>query len=129
MNLNSANGSQRTPFLTDQKVLFVINAMCDLPAALQEREPDTATDNVTASLEGYRSARERMLAVTMKQFPAGSRVQPVGTTTGNWGATVRELKNYDRLQLSADMVWLDWDNGNKFAMRIDEIEHEKRAHA
>jgi len=70
----------------------------------------------------YTEARKQMLAETEQRFPPGSRVRPVGTTTGNWGATVRELDEHHRRDLSADMVFLDWDNGNKFAVPIDDIE-------
>lgn len=63
-----------------------------------------------------------MLAETLSKFPPGARVQPIGTTTGNWGATVRAIDEHHRKELAADMVFLDWDNGNKFAVRIDEIE-------
>jgi len=70
----------------------------------------------------YRAARSRLLARVEKLFPAGSRVQPIGVTTGNWGATVEALPSADRLRISADMVYLAWDNGNRFATAIDEIE-------
>lgn len=74
------------------------------------------------TVDYYRSIREQMLSITQAKFPPGTRVQPIGTTTGNWGATVREIDEYHRRELSADMVFLDWDNGNKFAVKIDEIE-------
>lgn len=70
----------------------------------------------------YAKAREAMLAITMAQFPPGTRVRPIGVTTGRWGATVRKLDEYDRRALAADMVFLDWDNGNRFAVSIGEIE-------
>jgi hypothetical protein len=63
-----------------------------------------------------------MLEATIREFPPGTRVQPIGTTTGKWGATVSEIDEHHRRELSADMVFLDWDNGNKFAVNIDEIE-------
>lgn len=78
--------------------------------------------NQQDTINAYRLARESMLAETVKSFPAGTRVQPVGTTTGNWGATVLDIDDHHRRDLSADMVFLSWDNGNKFAVRIDEIE-------
>lgn len=76
----------------------------------------------TSEAVNYRVAREKMLEVTMREFPEGTRVQPIGVKTGNWGATVRKIDEFERRAMSADMVFLDWDNGNKFAVRIDEIE-------
>jgi len=73
-------------------------------------------------IKEYRDVRERMLSATVAAFPAGARVQPKGTTSGNWGATVRDIDKHHRKNLSPDMVFLDWDNGNKFAVCIDEIE-------
>lgn len=73
-------------------------------------------------MEEYQKAREAMLAITMAKFPPGTRVRPIGVTTGRWGATVRELGEYERRALAADMVILDWDNGNRFAVSIEEIE-------
>lgn len=73
-------------------------------------------------IESYRQARDAMIEMTAAAFPPGTRVQPIGTTTGNWGATVRKIDQHHRRELSADMVFLDWDNGNKFPCKIDEIE-------
>ena len=74
------------------------------------------------TVDYYRSIREQMLSITQTKFPDGTRVQPIGTTTGNWGATVRAIDEHHRRELAADMVFLDWDNGNKFPVKIDEIE-------
>lgn len=76
---------------------------------------------MTAS-EAYEIARQAMLDETLSMFPAGSRVQPTGTTSGNWGATVRKIDDFHRRELSADMVFLDWDNGNKFPVSVTSIE-------
>ena len=73
-------------------------------------------------LQSYLEAREKMLAETMRLFPPGTRVQPVGVTAESWGATVRKIDEHHRREMSADCVFLDWDNGNKFAVRISEIE-------
>lgn len=76
------------------------------------------------AVSNYAAERDRMLAFTNELFPPGTRVQPIGTTTGNWGATVRDIDEHDRRALSADMVLLDWDNGNKFPVSIAEIERK-----
>ena len=88
---------------------------------MQESKPKPI-DEFGRLLMLYRTCRSEMQESVAKLFPPGSRVQPIGTTTGNWGATVRDIDTYHRRDLSADMVFLDWDNGNKFAVRVDEIE-------
>lgn len=73
-------------------------------------------------LNAYRIVRDETLKITQAKFPPGTRVRPIGTTTGNWGATVRQIDHHHRRELAADMVFLDWDNGNQFPVKIDEIE-------
>lgn len=75
-------------------------------------------------IKDYREARARLLERVDQLFPARTRVKAIGGRNGKWGATVRALEQVDRVRISADMVWLDWDNGNKFATSIDEIELE-----
>jgi len=91
--------------------------------AIREHRPMPTIDEL---LKAYREARQRLLAHVEQKFPGGSRVQPIGTTTGNWGATVQSLEDVDRVRISADMVYLHWDNGNRFATAIDEIERLNR---
>jgi hypothetical protein len=73
-------------------------------------------------LIAYRNARDAMLASVEGQFPARSRVRVKGTTTATWIGTVKMLQLSDRRSYSADMVFVDWDDGNKFAIAVDEIE-------
>lgn len=80
------------------------------------------SESTTDLIDRYRAVRDQMLAHANAKFPPGTRVQPVGVTTGNWGATVVALDECDRRRMSADTVFLDWDNGNKFSVPIDEIE-------
>lgn len=88
---------------------------------MAERDEKDRQDTESMLAE-YREVRDRMLATTELLFPAGARVCPVGNQSPKWHATVREVDKYHRRDMSADMVFVDWDNGNRFSIKIDEIE-------
>lgn len=79
-------------------------------------------------MEEYQKLHARVREMSDLAFPPGSRVCPIGVTTGNWGGTVWELDEYMRRTMAADVVFVHWDNGNKYAVPIDDIElrHGKR---
>ena len=96
---------------------------CMNPGAASDLlEKPTAKDYQESVIANYREVRERMLAFTKSSFPANSRVAPVGCTSPSWFGTVRQVGEYERLDLSADMVAVNWDNGNEHPAKIDEIE-------
>ena len=74
---------------------------------------------IIEKLAQYRALKLEIEAIVQGLFPVGSRVQPIGTTTGNWGATSGRIRG--------DEVWLVWDNGNLFFTPVDEIEHLPRS--
>ena len=82
--------------------------------------------NNTELVAKYREAREALIKEVEKMFPPHQRCWPVGATTGNWGSYVRREDHFSRRELSADMVYLIWDNGNRFPQKIDEIELESK---
>ena len=91
--------------------------------AMMHAEQDAKDEHdIETMIADYREVRGRMLALTESLFPAGCRVAPVGCKSDKWHGTVRELDKYSRRDRSADSVCVDWDNGNKYAVPVDEIE-------
>lgn len=91
-------------------------------AITQAEQDEKGQSDTEAMLAEYREVRERMVALTQILFPDGARICPIGCKAPNWRGTVRALDEFGRRDKSADTVWVDWDNGNKHQVKIDEIE-------
>lgn len=74
-----------------------------------------------------REEQQRVRIAVDAAFPPGTRVWPVGVTTGNWGGTVAKRGENDRRRTAADFVFVEWDNGNRYAVAVDEIERREGA--
>lgn len=70
-------------------------------------------------LAAYREARAKLLSET---FANGSVVRAKGTTSLEWVGVVRGMSAPDRRATSADMVFVEWVNGNRYPVPVDEIE-------
>lgn len=130
---------------SDRPVLFTAEVLASHVAAAKLAHPDAASvtprlfsdlaectvvsddakdqHNIEIMISHHRVVRGQMLALTESLFPAGTRVAPLGCRSFSWRGTVRQLDKYARRDLPADLVWVDWDNGNKHSAPINEIEH------
>lgn len=73
-------------------------------------------------IDDYRAARDAMLAAVPKSLVPGARVKIAGVKSDNWNATVMKVDGPDLRSTPADMVWLKFDDGNRFPVAIDELE-------
>lgn len=79
-------------------------------------------DEVADLLATYREIGDQLIDLVAAAFPPGCRVRPPGVTSPNWIGSVETLEGYDRKAMAADLVWVVWDNGNRYAVRVDELE-------
>lgn len=82
-----------------------------------------ANDNQTelaALLANYRAARAALLAAI--PFADRTRVRPPGVKSASWQGFVKKLDGPDARSMSADMVWVVFDCGNRYPVAIDELE-------
>jgi len=78
-------------------------------------------------IQEFRDMQVRVREAVEEAFPNGARVWPIGVTTGNWGGTVQHLEGHERRATAAHMVFVHWDNGNKYCVALDEIERVKHS--
>lgn len=71
-------------------------------------------------LANYRAARAALLAAI--PFPDGCRVRPPGVKSASWQGYVKALEGPDARSMSADMVFVVFDCGNRYPVAIDELE-------
>jgi hypothetical protein len=77
-------------------------------------------------ISSYRHTRNLLLAIIAELFPPGAVVRAKGTTSVEWTGVVLAVGANDRRQTSGDMVSVAWSNGNRYPVRIDEIELDRK---